>query len=119
MSYDNVKSEYFFSCTLDISKAENLPCRIEYGNKTLILTAVTIQNEHTMDATNILKTLKTAENELFSSLTDQYGFAGEIYIRLIYEENPYYYVGIIDRNGKIHAFLLNAQTGKILAKRTS
>ena len=119
MSYDNVKSEYFFSRTLDISKAKNLTCRVEYGDKIFNLTAVSIQNEHTMDAMNILKALKISEPELFTSLTDEYGFAGEIYIRLIYEENPYYYVGIIDRSGNIHAFLLNAQTGKILAKRTS
>ena len=119
MSYDNVKAEYFFSCTLDVSAVESLSCHIEYGEKTLDMTALSIRQEHTMDAMNLLKTLKTAEGELFSSLTDQYGFAGEIYIRLIYEENPYYYVGIIDRNGNINAFLLNAQTGKILAKRTS
>ena len=51
------------------------------------------------------------------SMTDKYGFTGEIYIRLIYEDAPYYYVGIIDRNGTINAFLLNATSGKILAKR--
>ena len=52
-------------------------------------------------------------------MTDKYGFTGEIYLRLIYEETAYYYVGIIDRNGNIYAFLVNAQTGKILAKRQS
>ena len=119
MSYDNVKAEYFFSCTLDISNVETLPCRIEYGAQTLDLTAKTIRQADTMQAKDLLKTLQKTESELFSSLTDQYGFAGEIYIRLIYEEKPYYYVGIIDRNGQINAFLLNAQTGKILAKRTS
>ena len=51
-------------------------------------------------------------------MTDKYGFSGEIYLRLIYEDSPYYYVGIIERNGTVHAFLINAQTGKILAKRT-
>ena len=118
MSYDNVKAEYFFSCSLDVSTVETVPCRVEYGAKTLLLNAQTIRQEATMDATKLLKALSTSESELFASLTDSYGFAGEIYIRLIYEENPYYYVGIIDRNGNIHAFLLNAQTGKILAKRT-
>ena len=65
----------------------------------------------------ILQNLQKTESELFSSLTDEYGFAGEIYIRLIFEERPYYYLGVIDRNGKITAFLLSAETGKILAKR--
>ena len=66
-----------------------------------------------------LSNLVAEENALFSSLTDKYGFAGEIYIRLIYEDSPYYYVGVIDRNENIRAFLINAKTGKILAKRTS
>ena len=119
MSYDNVKAEYFFSCTLDISKVETMPCRIEYGEQKFSLTALTIRQAATLGAQEILKALQTAESELFANLTDQYGFAGEIYIRLIYEESPYYYVGIIDRDGHINAFLLNAQTGKILAKRAT
>lgn len=119
MSFDNVKTEYYFSCTLDISKASELPCRIEYGDTALEMNALSIRTEDTLTPQNILKNLQTEEAELFASLTDEYGFAGEIYIRLIYEDSPYYYVGIIDRNGQIHAFLLNATTGKILAKRTS
>ena len=119
MSYDSVKAEYFFSCTLDISKVETLPCRLKYGDNEITLDARSIRQENTLTAKEILTALQTAEGELFSSLTDKYGFAGEIYVRLIYEENPYYYVGVIDRNGKVNAFLLNAQTGKVLAKRVS
>lgn len=119
MSYDNVKSEYYFSYPLDVSDATTLPCRIEYGEKSLSLNAPTVKQKDTLSAGEILKKLQAEESELFASLTDKYGFAGEIYIRLIYEESPYYYVGIIDRNGVVHAYLLNAQSGKILAKRTT
>jgi hypothetical protein len=118
MSFDNVKAEYFYSCTLDVSKATELPCRIEYGELTVETTARSIRSENTLNAKDILSILKTEEHELFTSMTDKYGFSGEIYIRLIYEDSPYYYVGIIERNGMVHAFLINAQTGKILAKRT-
>ena len=119
MSYDNVKAEYFYACSLNISQVKTLPCKIEYGKQTIQLTALSIRQENTLSAQDILKKLQETEGELFESLTDQYGFAGEIYIRLIYEENPYYYVGIIEKDGKINAFLLNAQTGKLLAKRTT
>lgn len=119
MSYDNVKSEYFFSCSLDVFGASILPCHIEYGDKSLQLEAKSVRTETTLSAQSILQKLQAEENELFTSLTDKYGFAGEIYIRLIYEDLPYYYVGVIDRNGKVNAFLMNAQTGKILAKRAS
>lgn len=50
-------------------------------------------------------------------MTDANGFAGEIYLRLIYEDVPYYYVGIIDREGRIFALLVDSEDGKILAKR--
>lgn len=118
MSFDNVKTEYYFSCTLDIEQASEIPCRIEYGERTLETTANSIRKGKTLSAQTILASLYEQETELFSSLTDKYGFAGEIYIRLIYEDSPYYYVGIIDRKGAVNAFLINAQTGKVLAKRT-
>ena len=119
MSFDNVKTEYYFSCSLELSGASELPCRIEYGNTILELNALSVRTADTLTPENILTNLETEESELFSSLTDKYGFAGEIYLRLIYEDAPYYYVGIIDRNNNIHAFLINAKTGKLLAKRTS
>ncbi len=119
MSFDNVKTEYYFSCTLDVAQASELPCRITYGEKTLEMTAKSVRSSETLTPQNVLKTLETSEANLFTSLTDEYGFAGEIYVRLIYEDAPYYYVGIIDREKNVHAFLINANTGKILAKRSS
>ena len=119
MSYDNVKAEYFYSCTLDVSATSELPCKIEYGEHTVEMTARSVRSENTLTAKNVLSILEVEESELFTAMTDKYGFAGEIYIRLIYEDSPYYYVGIIDRSGAVHAFLINAQTGKILAKHLS
>jgi len=119
MSFDNVKTEYYFSRTLELSNASELPCVIEYGSTKVEFTAVSVKTAETLSPENILKNLHREESEFFSSLTDKYGFSGEIYLRLIYEDAPYYYVGVIDRNGKINAFLLNANTGKILAKRKS
>ncbi len=119
MSFDNVKTEYYFSCTLDVSNATELPCKIRYRNEELSLNAVSVKTNDLLSAKAILTHLQTTEAELFEILTDKYGFTGEIYIRLIYEGSPYYYIGIIDRNSKINAFLLDAKTGKILAKRAS
>lgn len=117
MSFDNVKTEYFLSCTLDISACENIPCKITYGEKSIDLTAQSVVKADTLSPRTVLTLIQTENAELFESMTDKYGFTGEIYIRLIYEDAPYYYVGIIDRNGGINAFLVNATSGKILAKR--
>ncbi|MBQ9728899.1 MAG: hypothetical protein IJV85_04815 [Clostridia bacterium] len=119
MSYDNVKAEYFFSCSLNVSALKEIPCVLLCGEERTELSAQSVVNDSTLSAKTVLQGILTEEQELFNSLTDKYGFAGEIYVRLLYEDNAYYYVGIVDRSGNSHAFLVNAQTGKILAKRHS
>lgn len=117
MSYDNVKGEYFFSHSLDVSEAKELLFEVQYGEEIITLRALSIKTENLISPRKALSILEESEKELFLSLTDKYGFSAEIYLRLIYEGSPYYYVGIIERNGNVHAFLIHAQTGKILAKR--
>ncbi len=117
MSYDNVKGEYFYACSLDASHLSQIPCAIRYGSEELSLTATSVLDENTLTPQEALARLQEADGEIFTSLTDEYGFAGEIYMRLLFEEAPYYYVGVVDREGNVHAFLLNGKTGKILARR--
>ena len=117
MSFDNVKTEYYYACSLDVSSLQEFPCKLKYGNETYEFTAHSVLEKEVLSPQSALKKLQECEGELFTSLTDKYGFAGEIHLRLIYEESPYYYIGIIDRKGNVHAFLLSAKTGKVLAKR--
>lgn len=117
MTFDNVKSEYYYSCALDASALQELPVRIECGENKTQLTATSVRTPDTLTPKQALTHLKNAQSELFTSLTDKHGFAGEIQIRLIYEEHPYYYIGVINRSGKTTAYLMNANTGKLLAKR--
>ena len=117
ISYDSVKAEYYYSCSVDISSVKELACIIVYGEQEISLTAKSVVDDNTYTPKKALQTLIDAEKSLFDEWTDDYGFIGEIYIRLIYEDAPYYYIGLMDRNGKIVAFLMNAQTGKVLAKR--
>ena len=117
MSYDNVKAEYYYSCSLDISATTELSCSISNGKEEICLVAKTVKTAETITPQNALQRVVEYDGETFSARTDKYGFAGEICIRLIYEESPYYYVGVVDRNGKQFAYLLNAESGKILAKR--
>ena len=118
MSFDNVRAEYYFYCTLDTSALCEIACKITYGDTEYTLTATSVRTEKTLPLAEILHSLLQAEKPLFDAMTDKYGFSGEIYVRLIFEESPYYYVGVIDRKGNITAFLIGGETGKILAKRT-
>ena len=119
MSYDFVKGEYYYAHSIDVSSQKSIVCHIQYGEEKLTLTASSVITENTIHPNDALKKLQTEKSELFSSMTDKYGFAGEIYLRLLFEDSPYYYIGVIDRQGKCTAFLMNAETGKILAERIS
>lgn len=116
-SYDSVKAQYYYSCSIDISKLKSLPIEISYGTETYTLTAQSVKTDDTLTPRKIVERLRTEKPTIFSNLTDEYGFSGEIYIRLLHEESLYYYVGVTNREGKTHAFLFNARTGKLLAER--
>ena len=117
MSYDIVKGEYFTSFSIDVSTQREIPCFVKYGDEKKELTATSILSPNTISPQEALKIVQTEKTELFLSLTDKYGFSGEIYLRLLFEVSPYYYVGVIDRQGNCTAFLMNAETGKILAQK--
>ncbi len=119
MSFDNVKCEYYYSRSMDVSTLSEIKCELKHGETTVQLTAKSVRDKNTLSPTQVLNQLREKESELFEKMTDKYGFAGEIYLRLLYEDAPYYYVGVIERNATVHAFLINAQTGKIIAKRES
>ena len=119
LSYDNVRGEYYYSRTLDISKLTELDCTLICDTTQTQIKATSVLDPNTLSPQTILSGLVKTEAQLFNDMTDDYGFTGEIYIRLIYEDAPYYYVGVINRSGCTNAFLLNAYTGKILAKRQS
>lgn len=117
MSYDNVKGEYFYAEPVSSADLSSIEFSVTYGENTYTITANSVKESLTLTPKDALNIVVDAEPELFSSMTDKYGFTGEIYMRLIYEETPFYYVGVIERNGQVTALLLNANTGKIIAKR--
>ena len=53
--------------------------------------------------------------DYFKRLCDGNVFLGEIFIRLLYDEGCYYYVGVCDRQGAVKAFLVDGEQGKIIA----
>ena len=115
MSYDSVEGEYFFSCAADLKNETALAVKLTHGEDEFTLTANSVKDESVLSPKQIIEALQTASYETFSALTKGKNFEGEIYMRLIYESAPYYYVGITGRNKKTTAFLLDAAEGKILA----
>ena len=115
--YDGVKREYFFSCSADISGLYLLPIQVQLGDTVYEITAHSVKTENTLSGEDAVQILKETESDYFQSLSNKNGFDAELHVRLLYEEAPFYYVGVVEKSGKRTAFLLDAQTGKLLAKR--
>ena len=118
-SYDNVKRHFYYSCAADLSETESLPLRISFDGAEREITLASVKKETLLQPAELLNKLFSEEADLFKALRHGKEFLGELYIRLLYENAPYFYVGVVDRSGNITAFLMDGKTGKILAKRTA
>ncbi|MBQ2740434.1 MAG: hypothetical protein IJF39_02290 [Clostridia bacterium] len=118
-SFDAVKRQFYFSCAADVANAPSLQVRIRLDETEKEITLRSVKSSDLLPLPELLNTLFAQEKELRKRLTENGELACELYVRILYEESPYFYVGIVDRKGTVHAFLLNGKTGEILAKRTT
>ena len=116
-SFDSVKREYYYSCNEDVSTLFSLPLRLQFGDTVYEATASSVRTAKSISPQQALTFVVEEAPDLFAAMCNKHSFLGELYVRLLYEDAPYYYVGVVDRNGNITAFLLDAETGKILARR--
>ena len=71
-----------------------------------------------MKEAKLLAAVQESEKDRIASMMRGSEFCGEIYVRLLYENEPcYYYVGLIDRDGGCYSLLADAVTGEIVATR--
>ncbi len=68
----------------------------------------------------VLEKVKDQDAKRVEELFNNKSVATEIHIRLISDNTKnYYYVGFSEKSGKIYAYLVDAKTGEILAKKTT
>ena len=73
--------------------------------------------EGVMECDRALDCVKEYAKDLFSSLTERGVFNAEIFVRLLFDDGCYYYVGVCDRQHNIHAYLVDGVRGKIIAEK--
>ena len=86
--------------------------------KTETYTALTAIYEGVLSCDDALRCVIDCEKELFENMTVNGVFDGEIYVRLLYDDGCYYYVGVCGKDKNITAFLVDGEKGKIIAKKT-
>ena len=80
-------------------------------------TLQSVLTEGVMDCEGALGCVREHAAGLFEGLTENGTLNAEIFVRLLYDGKCYYYVGVCDREGNITAFLVDGQSGKIIAER--
>ena len=116
-SYDSVKRHFYYSCTATAENAYTVPASLTFDGRDQEITLTSVKTDDLLPLQDVLRLAFESEKELLKKLTPNKEFEGELYVRLLYEDSPFFYVGIVDRNGKVTALLLDGKTGKVLAKR--
>jgi len=118
-SYDNVKRHFYYSCTANVESVYSLPLELTFDGESQEITLTSVKSDELLSLQEVLTHAFEGEQELLKKLTPNQEFEGELYVRLLYEDAPFFYVGIVERQGKITSLLLDGATGKTLAKRTA
>lgn len=117
MNYSAVDKNYYLSFSSPDFASDSVQVTLTVDNTEKTYTAQSVKNERVLSCNDALKCVVEHEPELFDSLTANGLFDGEIFIRLLYDEGCYYYVGICNKQGNITAFLVDGERGKIIAKK--
>ncbi len=118
LDFDPVKST--LSCDVVVSALPERTFDVEIcdGEQSTVVTTISKLNENTISYVKALE-IATEKNKTFLSSHTKNGVLNcEIIIRLLCEnERNYYYVGFVCDGGLKVAYLLNGETGEIIAEK--
>lgn len=122
LSFDSVRMVHVCSRSLPqpTEKEIRFSVRDTEGGDPVVITAASVKSENALPLGALLSAVSAAEKDRFAALTSGSSFAGELYVRLLCEnEQNYYYIGLTDKNGETYAMLTDAETGEIIATRNN
>ncbi len=119
MSFQSVTGDFLYTQSCSSFPQKSVSLEIEWGENTLSITATSVKNDSTLTVEQALGKAVEAERERVDALTDKNVFSGEFHVRLLRRDKNYYYVGIVDTRDNTTALLLDADTGAVLARRST
>lgn len=117
MNYEAVNARFTASYTSPAFMREGIDVAITVGGEQKNYRVLSVLDSGVLSCEQVLNCAVEHDRELFASLTRKRDFAGEIYVRLLYDEGCYYYVGVCDRDKNITAYLLDGGIGKVIATK--
>ncbi len=116
MSFRNTRGDFYYSQGVKSFPKGSVSLRVEWENESCEIVATSVRSEHTLTPEKALSYALKAEETVIAGMSEKGAFNGELYVRLLRRDKNYYYVGIVDRNGKIISLLLDGENGEVLAK---
>ena len=115
---DAVTGEYKTFIETETYFEKELTVTVISGSDKTPVTLYSILPENCMSYKRTLDVLSEKQQPLLNAYRDSDGFNAELYMRIfIKNDAPYWYVGIVDKSGKIKALVINGITGELLAVR--
>ncbi len=117
MSYMSVTRSFYLSFAGELDKVESVKVNLDIDGKKSEVEIKNTFESGTIDAQSALKCVTEYDGATFERLTSGNSFAGEIGVRLIYDDGCYYYVGVCDREKQLKSYLVDGANGRVIAER--
>lgn len=117
MSYEAVENRYVLTFTAEAFGADSVELTLTFDGESKTYTALNVKSANLLSCEEALLCVTEYDRTLFENLTRNGVFDGEIYVRLLYDDGCYYYVGVCDKNKKINAYLLDGERGKVITTK--
>lgn len=116
MSWLAVTRNFYLSFSGANLSGASIPVTLNIDGKEKKVDVFNVAEEGVIDGKTALNCVREYDGDAFNELTDGKTFAGEILIRLIYDDGCFYYVGLCNREAQVHAYLVNGTDGRIIAE---
>ena len=117
MNYRAVENCYYLSQSDGNIAGDSVLVTLTFNGESKEFTVISVLYDGVITCEEAVKCAIDYDGALFKSLTNKDIFLGEIFVRLLYDDGCYYYVGVCDRNKKITAYLIDGERGTVIATK--
>ena len=117
MNYEAVDKRFTLYYSAPPLQRDGVDITLNCDGEQKIYRTLNVKDKGVLSCEQAVKCAYAYDKELFDSLKTRRDFAGEIYVRLLYDDGCYYYVGLCDRNKNITAYLLDGGIGKVISTK--
>ena len=120
LTFNPVKNTLFCDVEVSALLEKSLDVEICYGDKSTIVSTTSQLNEKTISYTEALESAVNKGEAFLKEHTEKGVLKAEIIIRLLCEKGRnYYYVGFICEKGLKRAYLIDGESGEVIAEKNT